>query len=63
MAFADDQLALLTTARDALHGWQATAQGVDVTLQQVVMLLPTDNGERRVTFTWNDQAERFDISS
>lgn len=63
MSFADDQLALLTTARDALHTWQQTAEGVEVTLQQVVMLLPTNNGERRVTFTWDSNSERFDISS
>lgn len=63
MTFADDQLALLTTARDALRGWQDIAQDVGIVLQQIVMLMPTDGEERRVTFTWDSQADRFDISS
>jgi hypothetical protein len=64
MAFSDDQLALLTTARNALRTWQDTAEGVDVTLQQVVMNFPSPEGkDYAVTFTWDAERELFDISS
>lgn len=67
MAISDDQLALLLTARDALHDWQATAAGAPngpVVLQQVVMNFPSPEGkDYRVTFTWDAGRELFDISS
>lgn len=64
MTFSDDQLALLTTARNALHTWQDTAQGVNVTLQQIVMDFPSPEGKGySVTFTWDAERELFDISS
>lgn len=65
MPIADDQIALLQTARNALHSWQDTAQGVDVTLQQVTMSFPVAEGgePREVTFTWNGESEAFAIST
>jgi hypothetical protein len=64
MAISDDQLSLLTTARNALHGWQDTAAGVDVVLQQIVMNFPSPEGkDYTVTFTWDADRELFDISS
>lgn len=64
MAISDDQLSLLTTARNALHDWQNTASGVEVVLQQVVMNFPSPEGRTySVTFTWDAQRELFDISS
>lgn len=64
MSISDDQLALLVTARNALHEWQDTAAGVDVVLQQIEMLFPSPDGkDYRVTFTWDAQRELFDISS
>lgn len=64
MAFSDDQLALLTTARDALHSWQDTAASVDIVLQQIEMILPSPDGKKyRAVFTWDDARELFDIST
>ena len=67
MSISDDQLALLTVARNALHDWQDTAAGVSggpVVLQQIEMLFPSPDGkDYRVTFTWDAQRELFDISS
>ena len=64
MAFSDDQLALLSTARDALHSWQETAGTVDIVLQQIEMSLPSPDGKSyRAVFTWDAQRELFDIST
>jgi hypothetical protein len=67
MPFSDDQADLLKTAITALHSWQADAAAVTngpVVLQQVVMNFPGNGeGKREVRFTWDSQAERFDISS
>ena len=64
MPFSDDQADLLKTAITALHTWQDTAGGVNVVLQQVTMNFPGNGeGKREVRFTWDDQSERFDISS
>lgn len=64
MAFPDDQADLLKTAITALHSWQATAGNVDVVLQSVTMNFPAPDGVvHEVRFTWDAQAERFDISS
>lgn len=64
MPFSDEQVSLLATAVSALHTWQDTAAGVDVVLQQVTMNFPGNgDGNHEVRFTWDDAAERFDISS
>lgn len=63
MPIPDDQLALLKTARDALHGWQTAADGVGVVIQQMVMVFPPGGKSNLVTFTWDDQEERFDVST
>ena len=64
MPFSDEQVSLLATAVAALHTWQGTAGQVDVVLQQVTMNFPGNgDGAHEVRFTWDAQAERFDISS
>ena len=64
MTFSDEQIALLETVRAALASLQTSAASVYVIVQQVTMHFPAEGpSKREVRFTWNAEAERFDISS
>ena len=52
MSIPDSQIGLLQQAATALRGWQTAAEGVGVTLQQVVMEFPPEGVSNLVQFTW-----------
>lgn len=63
MPFSEDKTQLISGITTALHGLQDTAEGANVRVAQVVIVLDPGPDTEMVRYTWDVQAQKFDIAT
>lgn len=63
MAFPDTKAQLVKDAAQVLHNLQGTAGEAGARVHQVILNINPDGQESLVQYTWDVQAERYDIAT